>query len=144
DLPAGTRNHHWTKNIIASRDGTKLYATVGSNSNAAENGMDAEAQRAAILEVDPRSGKTRIHASGLRNPNGLGWEPKTGKLWTVVNERDELGSDLVPDYFTSVIDGGFYGWPYSYYGAHFDERVDLQCPYLVAKVIKFDYAFGNH
>src|SRR6185369_15402898 len=144
DLPAGTRNHHWTKNIIASRDGTKLYATVGSNSNAAENGMDAEAQRAAILEVDPRSGKTRIHASGLRNPNGLGWEPKTGALWTVVNERDELCSDLVPDYLTSVREGAFYGWPYSYYGQNVDKRVQPQRPDLVAKAIKPDYALGSH
>src|SRR5262249_9185863 len=120
DLPAGTINHHWTKNLIASPDGQRLYVTVGSNSNAAENGIDKEENRAAILEIDLASGATRLFASGLRNPNGLAWEPQTGKLWTVVNERDELGSDLVPDYLTSVKDGGFYGWPYSYYGKHVD------------------------
>ncbi|MCD6040785.1 MAG: sorbosone dehydrogenase [Burkholderiales bacterium] len=144
DLPAGPRNHHWTKNLIASPDGTLLYATVGSNSNVAEHGMDEEAGRAAIWEIDPEHGTSRIVASGLRNPNGLGWEPKTGALWTVVNERDELGSDLVPDYLTAVREGGFYGWPYSYYGATIDERVEPQRPDLVAKAIKPDYALGNH
>jgi glucose/arabinose dehydrogenase len=113
DLPAGPLNHHWTKNIVASRDGSKLYATVGSNSNVAEHGMRKEERRAAILEIEIASGRTRVFASGLRNPNGLAWHPHTGTLWTVVNERDEIGSDLVPDYLTSVRDGGFYGWPYS-------------------------------
>jgi glucose/arabinose dehydrogenase len=143
-LPAGTLNHHWTKNIIASEDGTRLYATVGSNSNVAENGIDREESRAAILEIDTATGKQRIFASGLRNPNGMGWEPETGNLWTVVNERDELGSDLVPDYLTAVKDGGFYGWPYSYYGQHVDERVSPQRPDLVARAIVPDYALGNH
>jgi glucose/arabinose dehydrogenase len=144
DLPAGPRNHHWTKNLIASRDGAKLYVTVGSNSNVAENGMQEEEGRAAIWEVDAKTGSHRIFASGLRNPNGLGWEPKTGALWTVVNERDELGSDLVPDYLTAVRDGAFYGWPYSYYGPHVDERVKPQRPDLVAKAIKPDYSLGSH
>jgi glucose/arabinose dehydrogenase len=144
DLPAGPINHHWTKNIIASADGSKLYATVGSNSNVAENGMENEVDRAAILEVDPATGATRLFASGLRNPNGLAWEPQTGTLWTTVNERDELGSDLVPDYMTSVKDGGFYGWPYSYYGQHVDERVEPQRPDLVASAIVPDYALGPH
>jgi glucose/arabinose dehydrogenase len=144
DLPAGPRNHHWTKNLIASRDGTKLYVTTGSNSNVAEHGMGEEAGRAEIWEVDAKTGKQRTFASGLRNPNGLAWEPRTGALWTVVNERDELGSDLVPDYLTSVRDGGFYGWPYSYFGANVDERVKPPRPDLVAKAIKPDYALGNH
>ena len=143
-LPGGPLNHHWTKNIIASKDGSKLYATVGSNSNVAENGMENEVNRAAILEVDLATKSTRLFASGLRNPNGMGWEPRTGVLWTVVNERDELGSDLVPDYLTSVRDGGFYGWPYSYYGKHVDERVKPPRPDLVAKAIVPDYALGNH
>ncbi len=116
DLPGGTINHHWTKNIIASRDGSRLYATVGSNSNVGENGLDKEVNRAAILEIERATGNTRLFASGLRNPNGMDWEAQTGALWTVVNERDELGSDLVPDYLTSVRDGGFYGWPFSYWG----------------------------
>jgi glucose/arabinose dehydrogenase len=144
DLPAGPINHHWTKNIVASRDGKKLYATVGSNSNVGENGMEAEEMRAAILEIDIASGKTRIFASGLRNPNGLAWQPKSGALWAAVNERDELGSDLVPDYLTSVKDGGFYGWPYSYYGQIVDARVKPQRPELVARAIKPDYALGAH
>ncbi|HJV92551.1 MAG TPA: sorbosone dehydrogenase family protein, partial [Azonexus sp.] len=144
DLPAGTINHHWTKNLIASRDGSKLYVTVGSNSNVAERGMAAEEGRAAIWEVDIKSGAHRIFASGLRNPNGLAWEPTSGALWTVVNERDELGSDLVPDFLTSVRDGGFYGWPYSYYGQHVDERVTPQRPELVASAIAPDYAIGPH
>jgi glucose/arabinose dehydrogenase len=142
-LPAGL-NHHWTKNIIASQDGKKLYATVGSNSNAAENGMDVEKNRAAILEVDLASGATRVFASGLRNPNGMAWNPDTGALWTVVNERDEIGSDLVPDYLTSVKEGGFYGWPYSYYGKNVDARVKPQRPDLVDKAIVPDYALGAH
>jgi glucose/arabinose dehydrogenase len=144
DLPALPFNHHWTKNIIASADGTKLYATVGSNSNVAENGMDAERNRAAILEVDIATGATRLFASGLRNPNGMDWEPTTGALWTVVNERDEIGNDLVPDYLTSVREGGFYGWPYSYFGPHVDTRVEPQKPDLVAKAIVPDYALGAH
>jgi len=142
-LPAGL-NHHWTKNIIASQDGKKLYATVGSNSNAAENGMEAEKNRAAILEVDLANGATRVFASGLRNPNGMAWNPQTGALWTVVNERDEIGSDLVPDYLTSVKEGGFYGWPYSYYGKNIDARVKPQRPDLVDKAIVPDYALGAH
>ncbi|PTU30503.1 PQQ-dependent sugar dehydrogenase [Stenotrophobium rhamnosiphilum] len=144
DLPGGPLNHHWTKNIIASKDGLHLYATVGSNSNVAENGMDKEFQRAAILEIDVATGKSRVFASGLRNPNGMDWEPKTGALWTVVNERDELGNDLVPDYLTSVKPGAFYGWPYSYYGQHVDTRVTPARPDLVAKAIPPDYALGGH
>jgi len=144
DLPAGTINHHWTRNIIASRDGSRLYVTVGSNSNVGENGMDNETNRAAILEVDPATGHWRSFASGLRNPNGLDWEPLTGALWTTVNERDEIGSDLVPDYMTSVRDGGFYGWPYSYFGQHIDARVKPQRPDLVASAIVPDYALGAH
>ena len=144
DLPAGPINHHWTKNLIASPDGSKLYVTVGSNSNVAERGMAVETGRAAIWEVDIKSGTHRIFASGLRNPNGLAWEPHSGALWTVVNERDELGSDLVPDYMTSVRDGAFYGWPYSYFGQHLDERVTPQRPDLVATAIAPDYALGPH
>ncbi|CAL4867860.1 hypothetical protein MMA231_02132 [Asticcacaulis sp. MM231] len=144
DLPAGTINHHWTKNIIARPDGTKLYATVGSNSNVAENGMAAETERANILEIDLATGAKRIFASGLRNPNGMSWQPQTGALWTVVNERDEIGSDLVPDYMTSVKDGAFYGWPYSYYGQHVDVRVKPQSPEKVASAIAPDYALGPH
>lgn len=144
DLPGGPLNHHWTKNIIANPDGTKLYVTVGSNSNVAERGMAAEEGRAAIWEVDIKSGAHRIFSSGLRNPNGLAWEPETGSLWTVVNERDEIGNDLVPDYLTSVQDGGFYGWPYSYYGQNVDVRVQPPNPELVAKAISPDYALGSH
>jgi glucose/arabinose dehydrogenase len=144
DLPGGTLNHHWTKNVIASKDGSKLYVTVGSNSNVGENGMDQEEGRAAIWEVDRATGNHRIFASGIRNPNGLAWEPRSGALWTAVNERDEIGSDLVPDYITSVKDGGFYGWPYSYYGQHVDVRVEPQNPDLVAKAIAPDYAVGPH
>ncbi|WP_414638367.1 PQQ-dependent sugar dehydrogenase [Azospirillum sp.] len=144
DLPAGPRNHHWTKNVIASPDGRRLYATVGSNSNVAENGMEEEEGRAAIWEIDPATGRHRVFASGLRNPNGLDWEPATGVLWTTVNERDEIGSDLVPDYMTTVRDGGFYGWPYSYFGQHVDERVTPQRPDLVARAIVPDYALGAH
>lgn len=144
ELPAGPLNHHWTKNIIASRDGSRLYVTVGSNSNVAENGMEEEVDRAAILEIDPATSRTRVFASGLRNPNGMSWQPQSGVLWTVVNERDELGSDLVPDYLTSVKDGGFYGWPYSYFGKHVDERVKPKRPDLVDKAIVPDYALGPH
>ncbi|MGO1001915.1 PQQ-dependent sugar dehydrogenase [Lysobacter sp. CA196] len=143
DLPAGI-NHHWTKNLIASADGRKLYITVGSNSNVGENGMAMEEGRAAIWELDRASGNKRLFATGLRNPNGLAWEPTTGALWTAVNERDEIGSDLVPDYITSVRDGGFYGWPYSYYGQHVDVRVKPQKPELVAKALVPDYALGPH
>ncbi len=148
NLPGGPLNHHWTKNLIATRgrenEGTRLYVTVGSNSNAAENGIEKEERRAAILEIDPASGASRLFASGLRNPNGMGWEPQSGALWTVVNERDELGSDLVPDYLTSVKDGGFYGWPYSYFGRNVDERVKPPRPDLVEKAIVPDYALGSH
>lgn len=144
DLPGGPINHHWTKNILPSPDGSKLFATVGSNSNVAENGMAAEVNRAAIMELDLKTGTTRLFASGLRNPNGLDYEPVTGALWTAVNERDELGSDLVPDYMTSVVDGGFYGWPYSYYGQTVDERVKPPRPDLVAKARAPDYALGPH
>ena len=144
DLPGGTLNHHWTKNVIASKDGSKLYITVGSNSNVAENGLDKEEGRAAIWEVDRATGNHRIFASGLRNPNGLSWEPQSGALWTAVNERDEIGSDLVPDYITSVKDGAFYGWPFSYYGQHVDVRVEPQNPDMVAKAIAPDYAVGPH
>ncbi len=143
-LPAGMINHHWTKNIIANADGTKLYVTVGSNSNVAENGMVAETGRAAIWEVDIQSGSHRIFASGLRNPNGLAWQADSKALWTVVNERDELGNDLVPDYMTSVQDGAFYGWPYSYYGQYIDRRVTPPNPALVASAIAPDYALGAH
>jgi glucose/arabinose dehydrogenase len=144
DLPAGTINHHWTKDLTASPDGSKLYATIGSNSNVGENGIEAETNRAAVLEVDRQSGQWRVFASGLRNPNGPSWNPRTGELWVTVNERDEIGDDLVPDYMTSVKDGGFYGWPYSYFGRHVDSRVDPQRPDLVAKAIVPDYALGAH
>lgn len=143
DLPAGL-NHHWTKNVIASRDGGRLYVTVGSNSNVGENGMDIEVDRAAILEVNPATGEKRVFASGLRNPNGLAWQPDSDTLWTVVNERDEIGNDLVPDYLTSVVEGGFYGWPYSYYGQHVDTRIEPQRPELVATALVPDYALGAH
>ncbi len=144
DLPAGPINHHWTKNVIASRDGSLLYVTVGSNSNVGENGVENEIDRAAIWEVDPTSGASRVFASGLRNPNGLAWQPQSGALWTAVNERDEIGSDLVPDYMTSLKDGAFYGWPYSYYGQHVDARAKPPRPDLVAKAIAPDYALGAH
>ncbi len=144
DLPAGTINHHWTKNIIATPDGSKLYATTGSNSNAGENGIDAEAGRAAIYEIDRATGTKRVFASGLRNPNGMAWAPGTNVLWTVANERDELGNDLVPDYLTSVTEGAFYGWPWSYYGQHVDDRVKPPRPDMVAKAIPPDYALGAH
>ena len=144
DLPAGTINHHWTKNIVASLDGSRLYVTVGSNSNVGENGMDNEVNRAAILEVDPAAGRFRVFASGLRNPNGMDWEPRSGAMWTAVNERDELGSDLVPDFMTAVQDGAFYGWPYSYFGQHVDTRVKPERPDLVARAVAPDYALGTH
>jgi glucose/arabinose dehydrogenase len=144
DLPAGPLNHHWTKNLIASRDGSHLYVAVGSNRNAAENGLDKEGDRARILEIDAKSGQARVFASGLRNPVGMALEPDSGALWAVVNERDELGSDLVPDYLTSVKEGAFYGWPFSYWGQHEDGRVKPQRPDLVAKAVAPDYALGNH
>ena len=144
DLPGGRINHHWTKSVIASPDGTKLYASVGSNSNAAENGIPHENGRAAIWEIDRASGKHRIFATGLRNAVGLAWEPQTRALWAAVNERDELGADLVPDYMTAVQDGGFYGWPYTYYGRHVDNRVEPQRLDLVGRAIIPDYALGSH
>jgi glucose/arabinose dehydrogenase len=143
-LPGGPIDHHWTKSLVASPDGSKLYVGVGSNSNITENGMEAEKNRADILEVDRASGRFRIFAGGLRNPNGLSFEPQTHALWAVVNERDEIGPDLVPDYMTSVKDGAFYGWPYSYYGQHVDPRVQPQRPDLVAKAIPPDYALSSH
>jgi glucose/arabinose dehydrogenase len=143
-LPGGPINHHWTKNLIASADGRSLYVAVGSNSNVAERGMAVEAERAAIWQVDVATGSHRIYASGLRNPVGLALEPQSGALWVNVNERDELGSDLVPDYLTQVQDGGFYGWPYSYFGAHVDQRVTPQRPDLVALARMPDYALGAH
>jgi glucose/arabinose dehydrogenase len=144
DLPGGPINHHWTKNVVAAADGSKLYVAVGSNSNAAENGIDKEEGRAAIWEVDPVTGAHRVFASGLRNPVGMAWQPETGALWAAVNERDELGNDLVPDYMTAVRDGGFYGWPYSYYGQHLDARVKSSRPDLVAKAMAPDFALGAH
>ena len=144
DLPAGPRNHHWTKNLIASADGRWLYATVGSNSNVSENGLDIEAGRAAIWQIDRQTGEKTLFASGLRNPNGLAWQPGTGQLWTVVNERDELGHDLVPDYLTRVTAGAFYGWPYSYFGPNVDARVRPPRPDLVASAVAPDYALGAH
>jgi glucose/arabinose dehydrogenase len=144
DLPGGPLNHHWTKGLVANRDGSRLYASIGSNSNAAENGIEKEKERAAILEIVTATGASRVYASGLRNPVGMAFEPQTSTLWAVVNERDELGGDLVPDYLTSVKDGGFYGWPYSYFGQHIDTRVEPQRPDLVAKAITPDYALGNH
>ena len=144
DLPAGPLNHHWTKNIIASRDGSHLYATVGSNSNVGENGLDKEEGRAAVHQIDLATGRSRIFASGLRNPVGLAWQPMSGLLWTAVNERDELGDELVPDYMTALKDGDFFGWPYSYFGSHLDERVKPQRPDLVARAIAPDYALGAH
>ncbi|TKB76765.1 MAG: sorbosone dehydrogenase family protein, partial [Mesorhizobium sp.] len=143
-LPGGPIDHHWTKSLVASPDGSLLYVGVGSNSNVAENGIEAEKNRAAIWQVDRATGRSRIFAGGLRNPNGLSWEPQTGALWAVINERDELGPNLVPDYLTSVKDGGFYGWPYSYYGQHLDPRVMPQRPDLVAKAIVPDYALSSH
>ncbi len=143
DLPGGPINHHWTKNLIPSADGSRLYVTVGSNSNVGERGMAVEEGRAAIWEVDTKTGTHRVFASGIRNPNGMGWAPD-GALWTVVNERDEIGSDLVPDYLTSVKDGAFYGWPYSYYGQNVDARVKPPRPDLVAKAVAPDFALGSH
>ena len=144
DLPGGPLNHHWTKSLIASADGSKLYVGVGSNSNVAENGIEKEEGRAAIWEIDPATGNHRVFASGLRNPVGMAWQPETRALWAAVNERDELGSDLVPDYMTSVREGAFYGWPYSYYGPNVDSRVKPPRPDLVSSAIPPDYALGPH
>jgi len=144
DLPGGLRNHHWTKSLIASADGSKLYVGVGSNSNVAEYGMEEEHERACIWEIDAATGAHRVFASGLRNPVGMAWVAETGALWTAVNERDELGSDLVPDYMTSVKEGAFYGWPFSYYGQTVDKRPKPRRPDLVAKAIPPDYALGPH
>ncbi|HEY5971837.1 MAG TPA: sorbosone dehydrogenase family protein [Pseudoxanthomonas sp.] len=144
DLPAGEINHHWTKSLAASADGSRLYVGVGSNSNIGERGMENEIERAAVLEINPATGARRVFASGLRNPTALAWQPQDGRLWVVVNERDELGDHLVPDYLTSVRDGAFYGFPYSYYGQHVDARVQPQDPALVAKAIAPDYALGSH
>jgi glucose/arabinose dehydrogenase len=144
DLPEGEINHHWTKNLVASPDGSKLYASIGSNSNVGENGLDQEAGRAAIVEIDPATGQSRSFATGLRNPVGMAFQAESGALWTAVNERDELGDDLVPDYMTAVKDGGFYGWPYSYYGANVDARAEPQRPDLVATALVPDYALGAH
>lgn len=144
DLPAGSINHHWTKSMVASADGKHLYVGVGSNSNVGENGIDNEIDRAAVLEIDPAAGTRRVFASGLRNPTALALQPEDGRLWAVVNERDELGNDLVPDYLTSVREGAFYGFPYSYYGQHVDKRMQPQDPALVARAIAPDYALGSH
>ncbi len=144
DLPGGPIDHHWTKSLVASRDGSKLYVGVGSNSNITENGIGAELDRAAVWEVDRATGASRLFATGIRNPTGLGWEPQSRALWAVANERDELGPNLVPDYLTSVKDGAFYGWPYSYYGQHIDPRVKPQRPDLVASAIPPDYALSSH
>lgn len=143
DLP-NTVNHHWTKSLLASRDGKKLYVGVGSNSNVGENGLEVEYRRADVLEVDTATGASRIYAAGIRNPTGLQWEPKTGQLWAIANERDEIGADLVPDYLTSVKENAFYGWPYSYYGQHVDPRAQPQRPDFVAKAIAPDFAIGSH
>jgi glucose/arabinose dehydrogenase len=143
-LPGGPINHHWTKSLIANRDGTKLYVGVGSNSNAAENGLGVEQERAAVWEIDPKTGAHRVYASGLRNPVGLAWEPESRVLWVAVNERDELGDHVPPDYMTGLREGAFYGWPFSYYGDHVDERVKPQDPAMVARAIAPDYALGAH
>ncbi|MGN2243808.1 PQQ-dependent sugar dehydrogenase [Frateuria sp. GZRR33] len=144
DLPAGPINHHWTKNVVASPDGKRLYVSVGSNSNVGENGLAVERDRARILAIDPATGAMRVYATGLRNPVGMAWQPQSGALWVAVNERDELGSDLVPDYMTAVREGAFYGWPYSYYGGHVDTRVKPQDPARVARAVVPDYALGAH
>lgn len=143
-LPGGPIDHHWTKDLALSPDGRYLYASVGSNSNAAENGIEAEKGRAAIWQVDRKTGASQVYASGLRNPNGLAFNPQSGELWAVVNERDELGPNLVPDYMTSVKEGAFYGWPWSYYGNHVDPRIRPQRPDMVEKAIPPDYALSSH
>jgi glucose/arabinose dehydrogenase len=144
DLPAGPINQHWTRSLVANRDGSRLYVGVGSSSNVAEHGIEKEANRACVLEINPANGLTRVFASGLRNPVGLAWQPQSGELWATVNERDELGNDLVPDYMTALRDAAFYGWPYAYFGQHVDDRVEPQRPDLVAKAIVPDYALGAH
>ncbi|EIM30603.1 PQQ-dependent sugar dehydrogenase [Microvirga lotononidis] len=144
DLPGGPINHHWTKALTASPDGSLLYVGVGSNSNITENGMEAEKDRAAVWEVDRATGRARVFAGGIRNPTSLAFEPKTNVLWAVANERDELGPNLVPDYLTSVREGAFYGWPYSYFGQHVDPRVMPQRPDLVASAVVPDYALSSH
>ncbi|MEP7230682.1 MAG: sorbosone dehydrogenase family protein [Ginsengibacter sp.] len=144
DLPAGGYNNHWTRNLLASRDGSKIYVTVGSGSNVAEHGIDNEIRRADILEINPDGSGERIYASGLRNPVGLGWAPGTNTLWTAVNERDALGDELVPDYTTSVKEGSFYGWPYSYFGQNEDPRRKGERPDLVAKTTVPDVPLGAH
>jgi glucose/arabinose dehydrogenase len=144
DLPAGGYNNHWTRNLLPNADGSKIYVTVGSGSNVAEHGIDNEKRRADILEINPDGTGERIFASGIRNPVGLAWEPVTKTLWTAVNERDNLGDDLVPDYLTSVKDGGFYGWPYAYYGPHADPRMNGERPDLVQKTIVPDVNLGSH
>jgi glucose/arabinose dehydrogenase len=144
DLPGGPIDHHWTKSLTASPDGHWLYAGVGSNSNITENGIQAEVGRASIWQIDRDTGAHREYATGLRNPNGLQFEPQSHVLWAVINERDELGPDLVPDYLTSVREGAFYGWPYSYYGPHLDPRVHPQRPDLVARAVVPDYALSSH
>jgi glucose/arabinose dehydrogenase len=143
-LPAGSINHHWTKSLLASADGRELFVGVGSNSNAAENGLAVEHERAAVWQIDPRTGSHTLFASGLRNPVGLAWQPDSGDLWVAVNERDELGDHVPPDYMTALHAGAFYGWPFSYYGQHVDERVKPQNPAMVAKAIPPDYALGAH
>jgi glucose/arabinose dehydrogenase len=143
-LPGGLRNHHWTKNVVVSPDGKRLYVSVGSNSNVGEYGVMEEEERAAVWEIDPATGAHRVFASGLRNPVGMAWQPDSGALWVAVNERDELGNDLVPDYMTALHDGAFYGWPYSYYGAHVDPRPQPPRPDLVARAVVPDYALGPH
>ncbi len=144
DLPGGPINHHWTKNVVANADGSKLYVSVGSNSNIGDSGMAAEEGRAAIWEVDAKTGEHRIYAYGLRNPNGMAWEPTSKKLWTVVNERDGLGSDIVPDYLTAVDFGGFYGWPWFYWGGYIDKRVEGRDDEQQQYVERPDYALGAH
>ena len=144
DLPAGGYNNHWTRNIVANREGTKIYVSVGSGSNVGENGMENEVRRACILEINPDGSGEKIYGSGLRNPVGMAWAPGTNTLWTAVNERDNLGDDLVPDYITSVKEGGFYGWPYSYFGQHEDPRMKGQNPALVASALVPDVALGSH
>jgi len=144
DLPGGPINHHWTKNVVASADGKTLYVSVGSNSNVAENGLAAEEERAAVWRVDAATGAHRVFASGLRNPVGMSWQTQTGALWVAVNERDEIGSDLVPDYMTALHDGAFYGWPFSYYGQHVDVRAKPQDPAMVDRAVAPDYALGAH
>jgi glucose/arabinose dehydrogenase len=145
-LPAGPRNHHWTKNVLVSPDGQRMFVTIGSNSNVAEHGLAEESDRAMIWLIDPATGAHRPFATGLRNPVGLAFEPATGALWTTVNERDELGSDLVPDYMTRVAEGGFYGWPFSYFGNHLDDRIQPRDrrPDLVERALVPDYALGPH